>query len=157
MVRNLIFLQLTERGDFEWTATVININPEYNNGIQKNCKALYDYISYIDRVKSNQKNNLNIKDAVDEAVNWAIKENLLEGFFKEHKAEVEAMILTEFDKDLYDKNRRKEGYDEGAQAKAVEAAKNLYNNGVSIEIIAKSLEMTIEQVKEIVKSNETKV
>ena len=59
MVRNLIFLQLTERGDFEWTATVININPEYNKGIQKNCKALYDYISYVDRVKSNQKNNNN--------------------------------------------------------------------------------------------------
>ena len=90
---------------------------------------MYDYISYVDRVKSNQKNNMNIKDAVDEAVNWAIKENLLEGFFKEHKAEVEAMILTEFDKDLYEKNRRKEGYDEGAQAKAVEAAKKLLEDG----------------------------
>ena len=35
--------------------------------------------------------------------------------------------------------------------KAVEAARNLYINGVSIEIIAKSLNMTIEQVNEIVK------
>lgn len=32
----------------------------------------------------------------------------------------------------------------------VESAKNLYANGVSVEIIAKSLSMTEEQVKEIV-------
>ena len=131
------FDHCTETGDFEWTATVININPEYNKGLQKNCKALYDYISYVDRVKSNQKNNMNIKDAVDEAVNWAIKENLLDGFFKEHKAEVTAVCLTEFDKDLYDKNRRKEAYEEGfengeksgAHTKAVEAAKKLLEDG----------------------------
>ena len=36
-------------------------------------------------------------------------------------------------------------------------ARNLQNNGVSIEIIAKSLYMTIEQVKEIVNSNKTAV
>lgn len=39
----------------------------------------------------------------------------------------------------------------GAQKQAVEAAKNLYANGVSIDIISKSLKMTSEQVKEIVK------
>ena len=36
-------------------------------------------------------------------------------------------------------------------------ARNLQNNGVSIEITAKSLDMTIEQVKEIVNSNKTAV
>ena len=102
---------------------------------------------------------MNINDAVDEAVNWAIKGNLLEGFFKEHKAEVTAVCLTEFDQDLYDKNRRKEGYEEGiidgAHNKAVEAAKNLYNNGVTVEIIAKSLDLPLEQVQGIVNSVET--
>ena len=39
----------------------------------------------------------------------------------------------------------------GAQKQAVEAAKNLYTNGVSIDVISKSLNMTPEQVKEIVK------
>ncbi len=44
-----------------------------------------------------------------------------------------------------------EGVAEGEQKKAVEAAKNFYANGASIELIAKSLEMTEEQVQEIVK------
>ena len=39
---------------------------------------------------------------------------------------------------------------EGKQKKAVEAARSFYANGASIELIAKSLGMTIEQVEEIV-------
>ena len=38
----------------------------------------------------------------------------------------------------------------GDQERAFEAAKNLYANGVSVDIIAKSLGMTLEQIKEIV-------
>ncbi len=43
------------------------------------------------------------------------------------------------------------GKEEGSQQKAVEAARSFYANGASIELIAKSLGMTIEQVEEIVR------
>ena len=43
------------------------------------------------------------------------------------------------------------GIIEGKQEKAVEAAKSFYANGVSIELIAKSLDMTCEQIEEIVR------
>ncbi|MDD5929737.1 MAG: hypothetical protein PUC37_08030, partial [Spirochaetales bacterium] len=45
---------------------------------------------------------------------------------------------------------RAEGLSEGVQQKAVEDARNFYKNGVSIEIIAKSLEMSEKHVKELV-------
>ncbi|MBQ7620024.1 MAG: Rpn family recombination-promoting nuclease/putative transposase [Treponema sp.] len=45
---------------------------------------------------------------------------------------------------------KEEGIEEGARRKAVENARSFYANGVSVDIIAKSLNMTIEQVKEIV-------
>ena len=71
-------------------------------------------------------------------------------------AMVAAVSLTEFDQELYDKCRREEGRAEGraegAQQKAIEVAHSLYENGASIELIAKSLKMTEEQVKEIVSS-----
>ena len=44
-------------------------------------------------------------------------------------------------------------YKRGKADAKIEDAKNLYANGVSVELIAKSLGMTIEQVKEIVKEN----
>lgn len=44
----------------------------------------------------------------------------------------------------------KQGIQQGAQEKAIENAKNFYANGVSIEIIAKSLNMTLEEVEKLV-------
>ena len=41
---------------------------------------------------------------------------------------------------------------EGERQARIEDARNLFANGVSIEIIAKSLNMTVEEVTEITKS-----
>ena len=54
------------------------------------------------------------------------------------------------DRDLIRITKR-EALAEGAQLKAIEAAKSFYANGVSVEIIAKALNMTQEQVLQIVK------
>ena len=51
--------------------------------------------------------------AIDEAINWAVQENLLEGFIKEQRAEVRMDLLTEFDQEQYDRIRRREGYQDG--------------------------------------------
>ncbi|MBP5447989.1 MAG: Rpn family recombination-promoting nuclease/putative transposase [Treponema sp.] len=51
---------------------------------------------------------------------------------------------------LHDRDMMKIGEREGAQQKAEEDARSFYANGVSIDIIAKSLHMTEDQVKEIV-------
>ena len=48
---------------------------------------------------------------------------------------------------------REEGLAEGAQQKAIEDARSFYANGISVDIIAKSLNMTVDQVKEIVSEN----
>ena len=97
----------------------------------------------------NLANKMEKQDAINEAVDWACAQNLLDGFFRENKAMIAAISLTEFDQELYDKCRREEGFNEGAQQKAIEAVRSFYNNGVSVEIIAKSLSMNIEQVKAI--------
>ena len=69
------------------------------------------------------------------------------------------MCLTEYDEEEFKRVCREDGYAEGRtdglaegrSEKAVEAAKNFYQNGVSIEIIANSLKMTVDEVNEIVK------
>ena len=50
---------------------------------------------------------------------------------------------------------KQEGLQLGIQQKAMEDARSFYANGVSIELIAKSLGMTIEQVEEIVHADAT--
>ena len=148
-------IRTEKTADYEWTAEIININrnviEQKKNGLHKMCNALYDYIKYVDRIKVNQKNGMDINAAVDEAVNWAIEENLLEGFIKEQKAGVTAMSLTEFDQELYDKNRRREGYEEGARDKAIENAKNCLKEGDSPEKVARCIGLSLEEVQKLEK------
>ena len=141
---------------------MININPGHNSTLQKNCKPLYNYTQYISRIVENKKKGMSVKEAVNEAVDWAISENLLDGFFKDQKEEILAMSLTEFNaekvyRDWLAEGReegfeqgREEGREEGKDEKAREAAIGLYENGVSVEIIAKSLKLSEEKVREII-------
>ena len=137
-------------GDFEWTADVININPGKNESLVKSCKPMYDYVRLVGKISANKKAGMKIQRAVNEAVDWAIEENFLEGFVREQKEEIIGMYLTEFNEERAIRGWREEGRAEGALQKAVEDARSFYANGVSIDIIAKSLDMTVEQVKEIV-------
>jgi len=45
---------------------------------------------------------------------------------------------------------RKEGLAEGERKKAVEAVRSFYKNGVSVEIIAQSLNMPLDEVNKII-------
>ena len=143
------FENFEEHDDFEWTATVININSDHNKRLQKNCKPLYDYISYVDRIKLNLSKKMEKQDAINEAVDWACAQNLLDGFFREHKAMVTAVSLTEFDQELYDKCRREEGFIEGQEEKAVEATIKMLQKNYPSSDISEITGLPIEKVLEL--------
>ena len=146
------FINFDQQGEFEWTATMMNINKDSNLPLQNNCKPLYDYVRFVDRVKTNLKNGLDKDKSLEEAVDWAIREEFLEGFFKEQKAEVLGMCLTEFDQEAYDNRRRKEGYEEGVRNHAIEATVNHLKMGIlSPEQIAQAEGLPLEKVLELQK------
>ena len=62
-------------GEFEWTATVININKNHSQELQKKCKSLYDYNAFVERVKANLRKKMPAQDAINEAVDFAISGN----------------------------------------------------------------------------------
>ena len=62
------------------------------------------------------------------------------------------MCLTEFDRELYEKNRKEESYNEGVMDKAIEAAKNLLKMKLGTpEQIAQAEGLPIEKVMELAK------
>lgn len=142
------FEEKEKDGDFEWTAELININSSHNKSLQKNCKPLYDYVRYVSKIKENKKHNMSTEEAVNEAVDWAIKENLLDGFFKLQKEEVLGMSLTEYDEEEY----LRDSFQEGVEQKAIDAAIELLKEKIDPEIIAKCEKLPLEQVLELKKS-----
>ncbi len=55
----------------------------------------------------------------------------------------------------YGDERAAEAFKKGEEKKAIEVIRNLDANGVSIELIAKSVKMTEEQVKKIINTHVT--
>ena len=137
-------------GEFEWTATVININKKHNETLQKNCKSLYHYCVFVDRVKANLNKKMEPKDAINEAVDFAIKGNFLEGYFKEQRMNIVGNLLTVFNQEDYDRNRRAEGFEDGVEygkeAASIENAKNLLKLGVTAETVSQGCSLPLEQV-----------
>ena len=137
-------------GEFEWTATVININKKHNETLQKNCKSLYHYCVFVDRVKANLNKKMEPKDAINEAVDFAIKGNFLEGYFKEQRMNIVGNLLTEFNQEDYDRNRRAEGFEDGVEfgkeAASIENAKNALAMGLSPEQASQITALPLEQV-----------
>ncbi len=146
------FLNFEEEGDFEWTATMININKNHNERLHKSCKPLYDYCEFVDRIKNNLVNKMENNAAIEEAIEWAIKNNLLEGFIQEHRAEVKAMLLTEFDQEQYDRIRRQEGFSEGLHQKAQETAINMLKKNYPAADISEITGLPLEKVLELQKT-----
>ena len=107
---------------------------------------MYDYSKFVGKVRRNKKSGMEVQDAVDKAVDEAIEENLLDGFFTRQKAEVVGMILEEFNEERFKRNMR----EEGAYDKAIEAAKNLLRMNLgTIEQITQATSLPLGKVREI--------
>ncbi len=149
-------------GDFEWTAEVININPNKNETLVKSCKPMYDYVRLVEKISTNKKAGMKIEQAVNEAVDWAIEEKFLEGFVREQKEEIIGMYLTEFNEERAIRGWRQEGIEEGRELgiaegeskKAVETARNMLKLNVGTpaqisQITGLSMEQVLELQKEL--------
>lgn len=82
----------------------------------------------------------------DKAIKEAISRGILVDYLTRKGTEVRNMFFGEYDYDLDMKVKAQEA----AENKAEEDARSFYANGASIELIAKSLKMTEDQVREIV-------
>ena len=94
---------------------------------------------------------MSFDSAVNEAVDFAIKGDFLEGFFREKRMKILDDIYTEFDQESYDETLRNDGRIEGIQIGARETAianaKNLLlMNLGSVEQISQAVSLPVEQV-----------
>lgn len=151
------FLNNDDSGDFQWTATIINLHQNHNSVLNKNCTPLYHYVKFTALISENRKSGMTKQESIEKALDYAIEKGFLEGFFKIHKAEVIGMCLTEFDEEeakrVWHEDGYTEGLTEGAQKKAEEAAINLIKmNILSPEQIAQAQDLPLEKILELQKS-----
>lgn len=139
------FYEKNDIGEYEWTATMININCKHNEEIMKSCKILYEYSEFVGKIKEYRK-EMELREAIELAINECIKENKLKDFLEKHRREVCNMCLTEFDEKLYEDVVREEGIQEGIQkGRLNEIFSSVEEGDYSIERGAQKAEMGISE------------
>ncbi|MBQ0051284.1 MAG: Rpn family recombination-promoting nuclease/putative transposase, partial [Treponema sp.] len=121
---------------------------------------------FVDIIHEGRKNNLSVKAAVENALDFAIKQNFMNGYFNQCKMEVMNMSLTEFDEEAFIRQMKAEGREEGKiegriegkkegrieganEAKLESARKMIKLAKISFEDISTITDLPIAEIKRI--------
>ena len=115
----------------ECRAKMLNINYGHNRTLLNTCRRLHDYSYFIAKVNEYADSGLTMEEAVDNAVDLCIKEDILADILIKCRSEVSSMLLTEFDEKLYKKSIYKEGYEDGVSEGYERGVDEGHRRGVS--------------------------
>lgn len=144
------FLIPDSSGEFEWTATVINLNHEDNSDLLERCRPLYEYTTLISRIQNYKDQGLTIETAVDIAVDECIRDGILVDFLTAHRTEVLQLFLEELDEQFFINGVKEEALQEERQRqqeKLKEKIKRKIAKGLSLEQTAEELEEDVETIR----------
>lgn len=106
------FINPRDDNEFEFTATVYNINLGKNKKLLDSCTPLKGYSIFVDRVRNYSK-TMEPEQAIEKAVNECIEEGILKDVLERERSAVMLDILTTFDEKSYAEGLREEGREEG--------------------------------------------
>lgn len=106
------FIKRTDEPELELKVTVININSGINDRLLEDCRDLWEYSRYIEKVRS-LSGNMPIEQAVERAVDECIREGILADFLSQNRAEAIAVSIFEYNEELHYAGLRQEGYERG--------------------------------------------
>lgn len=101
----------------EFKAVMLNINIGHNQELMEHCQKLKEYAQFVGEVRKRLDRGARLEEAADEAVTHCIKEGILAEFLIAHRAEVNEVILTEYDEQFHIASEkelsRQEGLEQG--------------------------------------------
>ena len=137
-------------------AVLLNINYGHNAELMQKCKRLRDYAIFIHYIRKNQTNGMNLLQATDKAIDDCIKKSILTDLLVKYRAEVRDMVLTSFNKELYERDLKAEGweagYKAGEQLKLIQLVCKKLQKNKSPEVIAEELEEELSTIQRICKT-----
>lgn len=92
-----------------------------------------------------------LADAMEEAVTWCIREDILAEFLKKNRAEVISMGIYEFDEEKYIQMERQEAKEEGIQLGIQSGIQTGIQTGIQngIQKLIRNLHMTAEEAMDV--------
>lgn len=149
-----LFFRDEKEPELELKVTVININSGCNEELLEKCESLRGYMIFVNKIRNKKAFQVKLEEAVRQAVDECIAEDILTDFFKKHREEIIEMGIFEFNQELHDKVLLEDG-----EAIGIEKGKNI---GIEIgsriykkiqagetdnNLLAESCNCTLDEVK----------
>lgn len=138
------YLEKTAAPMLELTVKVININLPENHSILKQCRPLYEYSWFIQKIREYTAAGDTRDNAVIRAVKDCEREGILAEFVREHGTEAVNMLFTQFNMEDALEVRYEEGFEAGSQKGRTELLVQLVcrklQKGKTPDVIAAELE-----------------
>ncbi len=146
----------TDTPDVEVIAHVFNINVGHNEALLEKCQKLSEYAEFNHRVRENISLGMSKQEAIGDAVDSCIKDNILREILRKERAKIMGCILAEFDEVEYAQMLREEGFEDGyeegmksAMKKLIEKTCKKLQKSKSLQVIADELEEDIATIEKI--------
>ena len=141
-----LFSEKEKDPELELIVTTININPDCNGELLEKCESLRGYMTFVGKVRDKLAAKVNQEEAVRQAVNECISENILTDFFKKNKEEIVEMGIYEFDQELYDQVLLENGVTIGIELGG-RIYKKIQTGETDDKAIAESIGCTLKEVE----------
>ena len=108
-------------GCLECCCEILNINRGHNPEIMKKCRRLWEYSEFTAEIDDNVGKGLSLQEALQKAIDCCIERDILKDVLIRERAEVQHMILTEYN----EKKHMKTLYAQGREAGREEAEEEI--------------------------------
>ncbi|RGG64012.1 hypothetical protein DWW96_09965 [Eubacterium sp. AF17-7] len=139
------FIMPCSEGEYEWTATVYNINDGHNKDLMNKCKILQEYATMVAKIREFRQKGCELDMAIEEAIEYCLLHDVLKDFLLENKSEVADMLRMEYDEARTMNHLKEDYYEEGVKdGETIGAMK------AKISLICRNLSagITAEQIAE---------
>lgn len=136
------------KGCMELEVRTININRGYNEELLRKCKTLADYSYFVAEVRKNLE-IMALQEAVEQAVDICVGQDILKEFLLEQKAEVVAMSIYEYNEEYVRKVLLEEGMEKGIEKGIKALIETCTELGLTQEATLSKLEQKFELTKDV--------
>ena len=139
--------------NIELVAKFVDVREGHNEDVIRRSRELYNYCTFVNRVEHNRRVGMKINDALREAMDHCIANDIMADYLRAHYMEVAKVYVLEYDREAeqkaYYKIGREEGLELGREEGAIKMIKSFFRAGTPLSVIEQATGWTEAQIKEV--------
>ncbi len=107
---------LAAEPSLECSALMLNINLGHNGELMDNCRKLWEYAVFVERIRERLAAGEQLEEAVKQAVDICMKEGVLVDILRTQRTEVEELMWSEFNEERFIAKEKEYSWEDGNEA-----------------------------------------